>query len=223
MCTEKKETCLKYPSKGLGGVRRPFRVARIVTKYIKEREKKDISRQQKCAGGGGGEKRDTFDTSVPVRDNAYHAGRRVHADAREYADIEKRYLKPPPGDAAVRWWRHGRRARANLGTCWSLPTFCSEAAEGAFTRKMPSSIARWDCDIWDNAVAQMGERRDRHHPGREPWGRYKHRDRTRLVNLLGLQFLADYKFAHARDFVCKRLDAKVGCKADSSVKIHTTG
>lgn len=38
---------------------------------------------------------------------------------------------------------------------------------------------------------------------------------TGLANLLGLQFLANYKFAHARDFVCKRLNAKVGCKADT--------
>ena len=36
----------------------------------------------------------------------------VHVDVREYADIEKRYPKPPSGAAAVRSWRHERRARA---------------------------------------------------------------------------------------------------------------
>lgn len=45
---------------------------------------------------------------------------------------------------------------------------------------------------------------------------------TRLVNLLGLQSLANYKFAYARDFVCKGAEGK-GRKADTSVKVHTTG
>lgn len=54
-------------------------------------------------------------------------------------------------------------------------------------------------------------------------GEIQTRDRTLLVNLLGIQFLTNYKFAHARDFVCKRLNAKVECKADTNVKVHTTG
>lgn len=63
--------------------------------------------------------RDTFDTNVPMRDNAYHAGRRVHADAREYADIEKRYPKPPlpRSRGCTLMTSRETRARANLGTC----------------------------------------------------------------------------------------------------------
>lgn len=140
MYRKRKETCLKYPSKRLSGS--PFRVVRniIVARYIKGRKKTFRAKNKSHKSRGKKarhirHKRARAWQCVSCRSACPRWRMRV---CRYRETISK---TTPWRPAAIRWWRHGKCARANLGTCWSLPTFCSQVAEGAFTHKMPSRIA----------------------------------------------------------------------------------
>lgn len=110
---------------------------------------------------------------MPVRDNAYHAGRRVHGVTHASMQISRNDIQnhPPEQRLNVDDVTGDAHARISVRVDRYPPSAAKLLKVRSHARCHRGSLG--DYDIWDNAVEQIGERKDdaasrvRHHPLRE--------------------------------------------------------